>query len=208
MEFVEFLFLAANLPFTAALLLVLLLAAVELLLLLFGLLSSELLDTLLPDLDTPSPVAQLLSWLHVGKLPLTVLLILLLTGFGLTGLTLQAFALHLLGAPLSPALALPAALAVSLPAVHAAGRLVAQILPTEESSAVSEASLIGQVAVVTLGTARRGNPAEARLVDEHGTLHYLLVEPLEEGEAFPTGTRVVVVKREGAIFKAIRLEGE
>jgi hypothetical protein len=58
--------------------------------------------------------------------------------------------------------------------------------------------------VITLGNARRGYPAEARLKDEHGQLHYVMVEPDSDSEEFAQGSTVLLVKQESSVFRAIR----
>lgn len=69
----------------------------------FGLSLSGLVDDLLPDMDIDAdidsdisvdiaglgPIDGFLSWLAIGKVPFIVLLIILLTSFGLFGILLQ-----------------------------------------------------------------------------------------------------------------------
>jgi hypothetical protein len=77
-------------------------------------------------------------------------------------------------------------------------------MPKDETEAVAETSFIGRIAVITLGNASPGNPAEAKLRDKFGQTHYVMVEPDESDERFENGTQVVLVNQQGAIFKAIR----
>jgi hypothetical protein len=76
-------------------------------------------------------------------------------------------------------------------------------MPKDETDAVSEQSFIGRVAVITLGNASHGSPAEAKLKDQHGQMHYVMVEPDLPNEAFSQGTAVILVRQKGAHFTAI-----
>ena len=116
---------------------------------------------------------------------------------------MQIVAREVLGSYLPGVLvAIPAFLA-ALPVVRAGGAVIARIMPKDESSAVSEDSLVGRAGVVITGTARRGEPAQVRLRDQYGQNHYLMVEP-DTDESFPSGTEVLLVKRTGARYQAIR----
>jgi hypothetical protein len=77
-------------------------------------------------------------------------------------------------------------------------------VPRDETTAVSEDSLVGRVAVITLGVASSAAPAEGRVRDEHGQTHYVMVEPDIAGESFSAGSEVLLVKRAGARFFGIR----
>ncbi len=205
-----------NLPFAVALLVMLAIAVLEGVTTLLGAGLSSLLEGLIPDfdLDIDAPeidsdggvLTRLLGWLRVGEVPALVLLVLFLTGFGLVGLGVQTFAESLFGELLPwPAAAVPA-LALSLPLVRALGGALGRIMPQDETDAVSSGSLVGRVAVITLGSAEAGHPAEARTRDGHGTTHYIMVEPLREGETLPAGTEVLLVEHVGAGFRAAKVE--
>lgn len=145
----------------------------------------------------------LLDWLCVGRVPLLVLLIVFLAGFGATGLALQGVLKSLLGQALHPLLASGAAFAAALPITRAGGLLFAKIMPRDQTEAVSRDSFVGQTALVTSGTARRGLPAEAKLRDAFGQTHWLRIEPDDEAATLTEGTRVLIVRRAGHVFHAI-----
>jgi len=88
--------------------------------------------------------------------------------------------------------------------VRVVGGWVARIMPKEETSAVSRETFVGRVATVVLGTARAGKPAQARLCDEHGRTHYVMVEPDVEEESFDAGEPVLLVCSAGSRFRVIR----
>lgn len=145
-----------------------------------------------------------LGWLHVGKVPLLVLLILFLLGFAIGGYLIQIFSFSLLGAYIPAWLAiLPAAL-IGLSTVHGMGSLLGHIIPKDETSAVSEQTLIGRAGVVVTGTARQGMAAQVKVRDQHGNYHYLMVEPDDADDTFAQGSEVLIVKRHGALYRGIR----
>jgi len=189
-----FLLAGENLPFVAALTLMLLVGIAELL---------GLGGSLVPDVDGDSD-ASLLQWLNLGRLPLLLLLVAFLCTFGLAGLTLQRVVAAILGHPAPWFLATPAAMAIAVPATRATSRWVARLLPTEETSAVQLDTLVGRIAVIVTGEATSGSPAQARTRDVHGQPHYVMVEPDTAEETFAQGETVILVRRAGATFHAIR----
>ena len=151
-----------------------------------------------PEIDGP------LGWLHIGRVPLLVLLILLLLGFALGGYAIQLFWHGLFGSYLPALVAVVPAGFIGLANVHVLGGLLAKILPKDETSAVSEQSLLGRAGVVVTGTARRGMAAEVKVRDQHGNAHFLMLEPDLDGEEFEQGSVVLVVSKHGALYRGIR----
>jgi hypothetical protein len=203
---VSLFFAPENVVFSVALLVMLVVAALEAVGMVLGAGLSHAADALLPDIDHDAHpgVDGVLGWLHLGKVPMLILLIILLTAFGVVGLALQVVTRAMFGFYWPGAVAAVPALAAALPAVRLLGALYLKVAPRDETTAVSEDALIGRVAVITLGEARTGAPAEGRLRDQHGQTHYVMVEPDLEAETFPAGTEVLLVKRAGARFFGIR----
>jgi hypothetical protein len=216
---IAFLLASENLPFTVSLTLMLAIAVMEGVSTLIGAGLSDMIDSVLPemdldvdvdvdvDLDTdfhaPGPFTRLLSWLRVGQVPVLILAIVFLTAFGLIGLFCQSTALKLVGHMLPASLASVPTLFVTIPMVRVCGGVLAKILPKDETESVSEESFVGRVAVITLGTAAAGKPAQARLTDQHGQSHYVMVEPDLAGVSFEQGAEVLIVSHQGAIYKGI-----
>lgn len=208
---ISFMFLAENLPFAAALLLLLAIGVLEGVLLFFGAGFASVLESLVPQVDLdgpPSPtgegaLSRLLGWLHIGRVPVLILLVVFLAAFGLIGLLMQGILHGVTGLLLPAWLAVAPAFLLSLPVVRVAGHGIAMIIPKDETEAVTESSFVGRVAVITLGTARQGGPAQAKLKDIHGYTHYVMVEPEAADETFATGTAVLLVSQQGAVFRAI-----
>jgi membrane protein implicated in regulation of membrane protease activity len=185
----------ANLPFSVALLLMLMIGAVEAL----GLGASAVHLDLHADADG----GDLLGWLGIGQVPLLMLLVVFLAFFGLIGLAIQQFA-----GPLTLWIAAPAAAAAALPVTGLGARGLARIMPQDETTAVSLDTLVGRRATITIGTARRGSPAQARVRDAYEQVHYVMVEPYDDTHAIGEGETVRLDRREGHVFFAVgRIEG-
>lgn len=198
---------AETAPFAVALGLTLAIAVIELAGVLIGLSASEAIDSTLPDADASGielgPLSQFLNWLSFGKLPALIVLILATTSFGLGGYVLQEAMRRIFGFALEPAIASVPAAIFALFATHHVGHWLGRLMPREETDAVSTADFIGRVATVFRGTASVGKPAEAKLTDIHGKTHYVLVEPDDAQQVLSEGSQVVLVRRQGHVFRAI-----
>lgn len=210
----EFITAPENFPFSVALAVMFGIAILEGITTLLGAGLSSLIENLVPgvEIDTdasaaeyqsPSALSKLLSWFRVGEVPVLMLFIVFLTAFGLSGLVIQAGVEGVAGALAPAGLVSIPAFVCALPIVRISGGVLAKVMPKDETDAVSEDSFIGRVAVVTLGKAEVGSPAQAKLRDEHGQTHYVMVEPDEDGVSIDAGASVVLVRRSGAVFKAI-----
>ena len=190
-------------PFTAALVLVLLSGIIESVAVLSGLTLSGWLDALFVD-SLNGTADSWLGWLHVGRVPILVLLVIWLTLFSITGMSFNALAYGLFGLYLHHVLSVPAALVFSLPLVRLAGFGLAKILPQDETSAVLLETLVGRTAVVINGTARANYPAEAKTKNEQGQIFYVRVEPEQDSQTFSAGQSVLLIKQiSGTRFLAI-----
>lgn len=195
---------ASTAPFGIAALLLVALVLVEAIGLLLALNPSALLDDFLPDGPMEGVFGDMLGWLHIGRVPVLVLLILLLTGFSLGGYGVQEISLSLTGGYLSGALASLAALPIGLLSVRWFGTALGRLVPRDETSAVSEGSFIGRGGLITGGIARHGMAAQALIKDHHGRAHYLMVEPDTDGDEFSIGTPIIIVAKQGAFYRGIR----
>jgi hypothetical protein len=164
---------------------------------------SNLIDDWLPDVSGDGALDRVLGWLHVGRVPALVLLLLFLTGYVLFGYGLQMVSHGLFGGYLPAWMAGLLAVPSGMATVRGLGSLIAHIVPRDETSAVSEQSLVGRVGVVTAGAARRGLAAQARVRDALGRSHYLMVEPDIDDEVFEEGAQVLIVRKAGAFYRCI-----
>lgn len=142
----------------------------------------------------PDAGAGFLSWLGLGKVPFMIWLAAVLLGFGLGGLIIQNLANALLGAALPLLLAVPAAGALALGFARRFGGFIARLMPKSETAAVHSARLGQRRGIISQGTARRGSPAEVRVHDDHGNIHYLRAEPYDDADVIAEGTEVLIIR--------------
>jgi membrane protein implicated in regulation of membrane protease activity len=197
----NFLLSADNVLFMAALLLMLLIGIVEALGFGGGWALGQGLDGADGDLNVETP--SLLSWINIGRLPLLMLIVVFLFSFGVAGLVGQRLLFGLTGLTAPWILAVPLAFAAALPFTRFFGRVVARIMPGDETTAVSRESLVGRVAVIVTGEARPASAAQARVRDAFGQVHYVMVEPDNAQDVFVEGASVLIVRHAGAKFFAI-----
>lgn len=197
----EFLLADQNWLFTASLVVMLGVGVVELGSVILGGSLSNVVDSLIPGLDSPG---EALAWLHLGRLPALIVLVLLLGAFSALGFLFQGLAHSLLGDYLSSMLVAPAAAVGALPATRVTAGWIARVFPRDESYSINSASFLGRSAVVVAGEARKGRAAEAKFQDEFGQTHYVLVEPDSHESVLAAGQRVLLTRQiGGARFAAI-----
>jgi hypothetical protein len=192
-------------PFALATVVLLGLAATEALSLLIGASASHWLDGMIADADHPDGAAgEALGWLHIGKVPLLAILVIFLTTFAVVGFVCQLAAMSAIGHFMPALLAAGIALVGAVAAVRGLGAALGKLIPRDETTAVPDASLVGRVGTIVIGAARAGRPAQARIHDEHGSVHYVMVEPEGPDESFEAGTSVLLVRHlSGRRFHAI-----
>jgi hypothetical protein len=191
------LFAAETWPFTVATFLVLFIAIVEGIAMVAGANLSEWLQHALPDPwdSVHGPFDSVLGWLHIGRVPVLVLLVLFLAGFAITGFALNIVVHRALGIWVPPLISAPLAFFAALPIVRILGAGLARLIPADQTYAVSFESLIGRVATIVGGTARSGYPAQAKVLNEHGQYIYVMVEPEVNGMEFKSGERILLKKQ-------------
>ncbi|MCG8490633.1 MAG: YqiJ family protein [Sneathiellales bacterium] len=218
----SFLTADGNFFFLVAILIVMILAVLEGVLTVIGAGLSQFFDSVFPDgigvemdadLDIDASASSLspagfssslIAWLRLGKVPLIVSLVVLLVAFGLIGLLMQAVIVSLFGIMISKWIAIVPAFFASLPIMAVCNAGLSLILPKTETTAVSTETFVGRVAVITLGTAKVGEPAQAKLKDEHRKTHYVMVEPDMGVGEFTRGEKVLLTEQTEAGFRGIR----
>lgn len=204
-----FLSLSNNFPFILALTVVFSLAAVEVVGLICGVGVSHWLNKLVPDqliqgLHSEHGIfAEFFSWLKLREIPFAIVLILWLMLFGLTGLLLQYTLLSLTGTTVNGSLASITTFTLTLPLIRRINSTLSRFFQSSQSSAVSCDSLIGRTAVIVQGIARKGMAAQAKVKDEHGLSHYVLVEPDKISVEFTHGDEVLLVERNHSVYCVI-----
>lgn len=196
-----------NMPFAAALVLMVLLGVVQA----FGL------GGLFGDADADADAGAdadghggladgLFSFLGIGRVPLMIWLTSFLFLFAALGVSIQALADSLLGAPFDRWLGAVLAAIAAVPANSALVRPLGAILPGDETTAVGLDSLVGRRARIVTGRAAAGYPARAQVRDHHGHPHHVMVEPHEAGAEILEGDEVLLVRRENETFYGVPLQ--
>ncbi|RJY06822.1 DUF1449 family protein [Parashewanella spongiae] len=207
----DYLLAHQNWPFTLAFILVIALGLFELISMLVGLSLLSALDDLLPiniDADASSGadgITRILGWLCLGRLPLLVWLVLVLTSFAIFGLTINYLSLSFMFHFFPEHYALISAAILTLFSCRYVGGALAKKMPKNETSAISHSELAGSVGTITVGRATQETPAEAMIKDAFTQKHYVRVMPDTAGEQFEQGTQIVLLRRKNNIWFAARL---
>lgn len=204
----------SNIIFSISLCLMFLLGLLECLMLVVGSTTQGFLDQFVPDslLEADHPdfelhpdqsiFVQILDWLYIGRIPVLVWLIIFLTIYSMFGFFCQALFYHFTQSYLSLWIIAPATLFLCMPLVRVCSAVIAKILPKDETTAIHSDELIGLTAEIILGVAKPNYPAQAKVKDQFGQIHYILVEP-ESEQFFQQGQFVVLTQRTNQGFQAI-----
>lgn len=160
------------------------------------------------DLDSSAGAGEMelpdaLGWLGLKHgLPILVWLTSLLGCFTIVGVAVQQISTAIFGSPLHWGIAGVVALLVGSAMNGFASGWLAQILPEYESTIIDTEDLVMRRGIVLEGSARRGHPARAKVVDHHGQAHYVMLEPHNDGDIIGPGESALLVRRTGALFFA------
>jgi hypothetical protein len=150
----------------------------------------------------------MLGYLNAGHVPLTLFVASAAAVFGLTGLGVQQVATGTLGAPLDLTWAVPIAALAAIPGTHFMTRTLGAMLPKTETTAISGDDLIGRTGEIMAGVGKRDAPVQAKLRDEHGQAHYVMVEPMRDDDTLRQGQAIMLSSRVGAIYHVIKTASE
>ena len=157
-----------------------------------------------PDLHAETDGGGVLDWLGLGhELPILIWLTSLLGCFTLAGIAIQQGATLVTGSPLGWGVASGAALFVGAMLNTLAANGLARVMPGFESSVISTDDLLRRRGTILEGVARRGSPARAKVVDQHGQAHFIMVEPHDDKDAIAAGETALIVRRDGTMFYAL-----
>ena len=194
---------AQTVPFGVALLVMLGLAVLEMIGLVTSLSPTQWFDQLLPEPNIDGGLDGVLGWLHIGKVPSLILLILFLASFAVIGYAIQIIARNILLGYLPAWVAAIPALFGAITSVRVCGKGLAFIVPKDESSAMSELEFVGRIALVTAVSSQQGMAAQARFRDQDGRSYFLLVESDIEGLQLIEGMQVLLIKKLGSVYRVI-----
>ena len=110
-------------------------------------------------------------------MPLLIFLLLLLGAFSITGFLIQDIA-RMVAGPLPATARLGRSRSPSsIPLVRAASRVIARVIPKDESYAVGLGDLVGRVGEVVIGPLDQGPPGRVSVADVHGNRHFVWRSP-------------------------------
>ncbi|AIT07801.1 hypothetical protein MC45_17205 [Sphingomonas taxi] len=156
------------------------------------------------DLHAETDGGGVLDWLGLGhELPILIWLTSLLGCFTLAGIAIQQGATLVTGSPLGWGVASGAALFAGAMLNTLAANGLARVMPGFESSVISTDDLLRRRGTILEGVARRGSPARAKVVDQHGQAHFIMVEPHDDKDAIAAGETALIVRRDGTMFYAL-----
>lgn len=196
-----------NLPYSISISIVFAIACLEGIGLVVGLSISNFLEDLfsidfVDDTELPSGgISATLGWLYLHRLPMLVWLLLLLSNFGIVGVTINYFFILPLW------LTLPITTVITLFLTRFFAKNLSKIIPKNESSATSSSSFAGKVATITIGKASKGHPTEAVVKDSYNQKHYVLVEPEDSSKTLTQGMQVVLIQKQQSTWLAIEFNG-
>lgn len=161
-----------------------------------------------PDgaLHGSSALQGLLGAIGLGAVPITVLAVVASCSFFLGGFVTQWIAYSVTGSFLGGWIPILPALGFMILLLNLTGRLGRKLKIKLETTALHSDSFVGQTVKVIGGTATKTLPAQAKFVDKHSQVHYLLVQPIGRAEVLAEGSDVVLLGRKGAKFYAVPAE--
>lgn len=158
------------------------------------------------DWDTDSVGANLLEFLGISAMPLSIFVLVASCTFFVSGYTIQMVVASSRGSFLPGIWVILPSLVITAVTCRWIGKGFAKVKFKLDTSAVSQNSFLYQTATISQGVARAGLAAEAKLTDSFGQTHIVLVEPSEENVQFEPGTSVVLIENRGNKFIAVNPE--
>ncbi len=208
----EFYVLPENLPFSVSITVVMILSLLEGVLLFFGVGLINFIDSLFPDLDfdiegfgvdDPGVVSKTLSFLRIKEVPLIILLVAFLMSYGVSGLIIQSLSLKYLGQTMSAFLISIPSILIGFTLMKGFGEVLSKIMPSDETDAKEISEYTNKIGFIVLGTAKMGAPAQCKVKDKNGQIHYFMVLP-DHDEEIEQGEKVLLVRYEAPYFYVIK----
>ena len=141
----------------------------------------------------PQGLLHLLSWLGVGRVPLSIILMVLLLTWGVVGFGTNQALRGAMGTLVWLA-SIPLAAVVSLALTAAVSNALARLLPVAEGGALRRQQLVGRRGTVIFAVTEESGLVGVR--DDDGDRYQLAARILPGGEAVPPGEEIVLVRYE------------
>lgn len=148
-------------------------------------------------------LSGVLGFLGLGAVPITVLAVVASCTFFIGGFTAQWIAYSITGSFMKSWIPIACASGLMLLCLNLTGRVGRKLKIKLDTTALHSDSFVGHTAKVIGGTATKSLPAQAKFVDKHSQVHYLLVQPIGRAEVLDEGSDVVLLGRKGAKFYAV-----
>lgn len=201
------LFQPDNMIFVSAIIFVIVFGLIELVLLLVGTTISEVLNLDINIPDSPHDhFLEIWSFLNKGSLLVMIWVLLLLTTFGLVGLTLQNISVSITGSVSNGWLMAIPTLVISLLLMRLISPLASKVMIKDETTAMRVELFIGEIATIVIGTTKKGRQTEARYTDLFGQTHYFQVEAIDDNE-ISKGEKALIVgmfKNKERVFAVVK----
>lgn len=159
-----------------------------------------------PDIDADSDVGQShgllasLTWLGVGVVPLSIVLMVLMLTFGIVGFATNQLLRDLLGVN-GVWVALPVAVLLSFGITSGVSQLIARYMPMNESSARPMGALVGSRGTVVFAVSPEGGTVSVR--DAGGDRYQVAAR---SREFIAAGSEVVLVEYRNGLFNVRSLD--
>lgn len=135
---------------------------------------------------------NIMSWVNPGRVPSTVLLLVLCGFYSILGYSVQWIYLGASQKMLPAMLVGPIVLVVALLATRITSNAIAPVMPKDETNAIALESLVGSSGVLSAGPITNTRFGVARFTDQYGTNHNLMVSG-EGEETIANGSAVVLL---------------
>lgn len=142
------------------------------------------------------------DWLNAGRVPLLILVMIMLAGFGGLGYMIEGVA-HVVFGWLPTWLAALASLLLTIPVTRRASLLVSRVVPRDESYAVEAASLVGHTGIIVTGPLAADTLARVKVKDTHGNQHFPWVRTKDPNLRLSNGDHVLLVEQAGNEYLAV-----
>ena len=200
MNLLEFFFHTNNLPFAFTGCILIGLMLIEIISSLVGFQFSGFLDDLLPDIDVDVddvPVfTKCFGWIRIGNVPILIIILAFLFLNTVFGYTIQRISYQFIHHYIYWWIITLPIIFLTIPFLRIITGFLSKFIIKDETTAITIESLEGGIATITVGTARKGNPAEAKVVDRFNHTHYVRVEPEIDEMKFIQGDQVFLMKYE------------
>lgn len=149
------------------------------------------------------PDGAFANWLMLREVPLLMVIVSLVCGFGITGLAIQGLETSINGKPLSLMFAIPIAVIGSgfITRLVLKGMVALKVVNT---MALKPEEFIGQVATLISPAIRQGSAGEAHFIDRFGVTHQVMVEPEWDHQRFVEGDKLVLLRQINEAVYAVR----